>query len=268
MKSPKALAPSVTALAAVTALVLTACGPGDDAEFEDNGNGEETEQTSETEDTDDEDDAGPDDEQDAEDDDGHFGDDEDAEDEGSDEEDAEAGVSGEEIDPSDLQQTYTYSLPVDDEAEMTVGVYSITNQGETMLAQVVFVPEYDDSSEVLDFNELHDRATNLGNRHFDDPVIADRENLTSYYNLYEGSGNTKWSSALDANIPSGSPFMVYMYFPGLEDQVDTVDLAIGELGIPAFEDVPVEWDGDAPASDDDDADSDADDDADEDDADE
>ncbi|GAB3842313.1 hypothetical protein GCM10028800_02060 [Nesterenkonia populi] len=229
MTPRRTLARSVTAFAAAAALTLTACGPEDDAEFEESGNGEDAEQTSETEETDGGTDA--DDEDDA-------AGDEDAEEDGG----TDAGADSGPVDPEDAVETVTYSIPNPDiDGEITVGFHHLRTREDTMELLLTITPEFGEH-EAYSLYNLHDGR-------FSPPRLSDRENLKQYTVLGAQHGSPGWATdgtPSGADINDGASLTYWANYPLPEDDIDTISVSVHEAA-PEFEDIEIDWQDAEPA---------------------
>lgn len=268
---------AISGLALSGMLALSACAPDESAEFDDT----ETEATSETEETetpetaeeennDDDSQGTPASESEGED--AESGNQESDEDETSTEDEEARSSAGSAQDVLDqAQETITYSLPEVD-GEMTMGIQELTASEEGMLLTVTFVPEYDDSDELMTLYQLHGRNETLETVLL--PGVNDRENFKQYFvpmnhspqraQGWVSAGNDAWATQLGGvGLASGEPFTLWAYFATPEDEVDTVDVSVVP-GAEEFRDVEITWADELPdedsASDDTDEDDSAEDD--------
>jgi hypothetical protein len=219
---------ALLALAPLTALSLTACSGGGDAEFEEDGgagNG-------------------------AADADGGSGSDAGgqepsaASDGGGEEQAADGDVTASSVDPAEAIATLDYALPTDEiEGTMTVGLHHLRRRGETLELLLTFTPEFS-GSEAYTLWQLHGE-----NHAMVGPALFDRENLTRYDILTTNGGWSaaeRWSSEqAEHELASGASQSYWATFAAPVDDVDVLD-----VGLPVgatFEEVPIEQGEDASA---------------------
>lgn len=249
------LARSVTAFAAVAALTLTACGPEEDAEFEENGNGEETEQTSDTEETDDNDDDSADDE----DDDGYFGDEDDEDDSASEDddedeqedEDEETSTSEYDLDADAAVETVTFDIPNQDiDGTMTVGFHHLRVEESAMELMLSITADHG-QHDTFSLGGLLDQS-------YPHPVLNDKENLKRYTPLsssvyaFDAWATSTGSGGME--FPDGEPQFYWGMYPVPEDDIDELTISMVST-VPELEGVTIDW-GDHGPSDDVEADED------------
>lgn len=219
-------------LTVVATLALTACAPENEAaEFED---AEETADVSEEE--------GP------------------AED--TQEDDASEDREDVTLEPEEAIENITYAFQDEDhDGEITMGLHGLEVGDQGMLLTVSFVPEYDESEDVLEFGEMHDTSLD-----YLLPLVSDRENFKAYYVPHTGEGGPgamqdypmsgwststageAWASEIGGReAPSGEPMVLSTYFPIPEDDIDTVDIAVVP-GVQEFTDVQIDWGDQAPVA--------------------
>ncbi|WP_120005796.1 hypothetical protein [Nesterenkonia muleiensis] len=258
MKTRKPLCQAVTAVAALTALALTACAPDEDsAGFEDGeqaGQAEEENGENDAEET--EGDDGPEENEatseDAEDVSG------DEDEESPAEEDDTGSSAAQSIDRSheDALETYSYEIPDEDiDGELEVGVHPIEVDGEVMMLTMSFLAEYDER-DTYTFNELHGHGgePNIANpdAHLN-PRLIDRVNFNAYSVLnHDTSRPTSinsyswWSQPVhEVQMHSGEPFFYWAYYAVPQDDVDSIDVVVNNTGlshldIPVFQDVEIQ----------------------------
>ncbi|GAA4910366.1 hypothetical protein [Nesterenkonia rhizosphaerae] len=226
-------------------LLLSGCSPDDSAEFAETGNAEPVdtaEQAGTAEET-------------------GVAEDQGAADEGSDQpdepqdeddaaEDAADSATSSEMSHSDALQTITYPAQAV-EGEITAGLQSLTVDGETMLLELTFVADYDDSSGTMTFNELHGFADSLGNAYIA-PVLHDRQNTKSYHVLttdnrrmesYRASaslGDTAWSSTVrDRELSPGETLYTWATYAAPQDDIEMVSVSFDRTA-PEFQDVQIQ----------------------------
>lgn len=252
MKTPKPLYQAVTAVAALTALSLTACAPDDDpAEFEDNdADATETEPAGDVEEGDVEETEASEDENGEDEPDAENGSGEDpaaADDDAAD----SAGSSGQPNDVTlgidDALQTITYPMTSGRDGEITMGIQSPVVNEQGMLLTVTFIPDYDDSDGTWRFHDDMHNGRNIDVHLL--PLISDRANFKSYYvpntdgdklDGWLSYNREPWVSTVDTSPASGEVVSLWAYFPAPEDDIDVVDIAVVP-GVQEFRDVPVEW---------------------------
>ncbi|WP_156837305.1 hypothetical protein [Nesterenkonia alba] len=146
-------------------------------------------------------------------------------------------------DPDEASQTLTYPF-AEGEGEMTVGAYPLQVDGDFMLLTLVFVPDYDDSEEVLTFNAMHGHSDGAGSGlKWFAPILADRENLKAYHVLNYGRGRAdRWiSSMVNQTLEDGEPYFLFAYYAAPQDDVEAMDVTMEALNIPVLESVEIDY---------------------------
>ncbi|WP_258933652.1 hypothetical protein [Nesterenkonia pannonica] len=225
----------MTAIAAAAVLSLSACGPDEDAEFEDEDNAEQTSENEETSGSADEADSEHDELPDEEASDG-----EDDSDEGSDA--AAPGESSGLVDPEDAAQTVTYSIPNPDiDGDITVGFHHLRARDETMELLLTVTPEFGEH-EAYNLFTLHDGRFAAR--------LSDRQNLKQYTILGAQHGSPGWATPGtpgEVEIHDGETLAYWANYPIPEDDIDVVSISVHE-NAPELEDVDIDW-GEAEPSD-------------------
>lgn len=208
-------------LAALTALLLTACAPDEDAEFED---GEPASQTEENGQTGEE--AG----------DGNS----EAEDDGEDTDGGAVQTSEGVIDPADATHTVEYSIPDSDiDGTITLGLHHLEVKGNTMELLLTFTPEFD-QHDAVNLYGIHGNNGSLAR-----PTLVDRENLKRYSPL-SGPGSQPWATeVVGPRVNSGETLVFWATFAVPEDDIDVIN--VGIPAAPEFEDVEIDWGDGEPA---------------------
>lgn len=222
---------------AVAALMLTACAPDEEAEFQDGEQAAQTEdqapeQTGDPEETEDEVSA-----------------EEEAEETDETDEDTEAEDSAAEgpIDPEDAVDTITYDIPSESiDGTMTVGLHHLRVEGETMELLLTYTPEFS-GHQAYNLWELHARNHSLVA-----PSLFDRENLKRY-DILRTCGlwdvSCVWATPqADVDLASGDTQAYWANFAVPEDEIETINIGIPNA--PEFEDVEIDWDGAEPGDED------------------
>lgn len=254
-RGSKTLLRTVPAVAAVTALALTACASDEAADFEDGdvdtagqtepAAGTENDDAEAATDSDSEGESDPDDESGSE-------NGAEQEDDGSAAEDEPASPVDESRHPDNAQQVVTYPLP-EVEGEMTMGLQSLTANEQGLLLSVSFVPDYDDETEdgPLTMFELHGPDGISGHNAYLLPTLSDRQNFKQYYvptpdlrhraQGWAGRSADAWATQLEGfGLTSGEVFSLWAYFPVPEDDIDVIDVAVMP-GAPEFQSVEIDW---------------------------
>ncbi|MEE6280708.1 hypothetical protein [Georgenia sunbinii] len=138
------------------------------------------------------------------------------------------------VGPADAIDTITYALPGADEraeATATVGLHSLRVDGETMLLELSFTPEFngDDTYGIYEMNG--------GSKLM--PVLNDRQNLKQY-TVLSVNGSTEWATGTvnaDPKVSSGQTLHYWGYFAAPEDDIDTISVGVGTV---EFDDVTIE----------------------------
>lgn len=226
MKTPIRRTLATVALAALTAATLTACGDDEPAEFE----AEQETVEQETEGS-----TGP-----ATDDKEQTAGDEQAEDKATDEAE-EGATSGTEPagnalnTPDNAVETVTFEIPgadERDEATVTVGLHGLRVEGEVMVLELSFTPEFRNDDE-LSLYHMFGRRLML-------PVLNDRENLKQYTVLGAVGGSDGWATSNSGRGPrvgSGQSLQYWAHFAAPEDDIDSIHVA---FGLVEFADVAIE----------------------------
>lgn len=180
--------------------------------------------------------------------------DEDADDEGADEDEAgdeEAETEElrldfiEELGLGEPDSTLDYPAQGVSGGEVTLDVYPVEVQDQVMRLALVFYPDYD--GEPLDFHEVHDLDTSgddWPNQELS-PELIDREYFKKYevirpHRSLDPDGHVQWGrEVLEAQMPSGEPFIWWGFLPAPEDEIDVIDLELPQLDVPTFSDVEV-----------------------------
>lgn len=210
---------ALLALASLTALSLTACSGGGDAEFEEDGGA------------------------------GNGAADGDAGKDAADQEPSTASdggvaeqASGDQpstssVDPAEAIATLEYPLPSDEiEGTMTVGLHHLRRRGEALELLLTYTPEFSDPG-AHSLWDLHD-----GDFTVTAPALVDRANLTRYDILHANWGwdtEAVWSSKQAAiDLASGQTQAYWANFAAPIDDIEVIDVLMGAG--PAFEDVTIE----------------------------
>lgn len=214
-------------LAALAALMLTACAPDEDAEFED---GEPASQTQEDENSDEAEDSEEESGNEAS----------GGEDAGEDAEGGAVQTSEGLIDPEDATHTVEYSIPNSDiDGTITLGLHHLEVKGNTMELLLTFTPEFDQHDAVRLYH-LHGNNSSLAR-----PSLADRENLKRYSPLM-GPGSQPWATdVVGPRVNSGETLVFWATFAVPEDDIDVIN--VGIPAAPEFEDVEIDWGDGEPA---------------------
>lgn len=170
-------------------------------------------------------------------------------DEAGNEDAASAGEAGG-VRHADALQSITYPA-LGTDGEITAGLQGLTIDGETMLLELTFVADYDESAGTMTFNELHGLGDQAGNAHIA-PVIHDRQNTKSYHVLstdshrlasYRGStafGDTIWSTEVNnRELAPGQTLYVWAVYAAPQDDIEAVSVSF-DPGAPEFQDVQLQ----------------------------
>lgn len=213
---------ALLALASLTALSLTACSGGGDAEFEEDGGAGNGAADG---------DAGKDaaDQEPST-----------ASDGGGAEQAADDQPSASSVDPAEAIATLDYALPSDEiEGTMTVGLHHLRRRGETLELLLTFTPQFS-GPEAHTLWDLHG-----GNHAMVGPALFDRENLTRYDILTTNGGWSaaeRWSSEqAEHELTSGTSQPYWATFAAPVDDIDVLDVSLPAGA--TFEDVQIEEEG-------------------------
>ncbi|WP_265522338.1 hypothetical protein [Oerskovia flava] len=117
----------------------------------------------------------------------------------------------------------------------TVGVQSLTVEGETMVLRLVVTPDFASvgDSEAVPLGEVFNPSLFFGVS----LRLIDRENLKEYSVISEG--NRWWATGQrDVEALRGEPMYAYAVFAAPEDDIEVVDVVLRE-DYPVLPDVPI-----------------------------
>jgi hypothetical protein len=136
------------------------------------------------------------------------------------------------VDPADVLAEQTYTVPGSDDTA-TIGVHSLTVDGDVMTLRLVFTPDFSSVSD-SDAVSVYDIVGHAGRFA---PMLVDRENLKEYDIV--GGSPTEWTSdTVYTQVTNGDPMIWWGVYAAPEDDINTVDIrALDEL--PEFTDVPI-----------------------------
>ncbi len=145
---------------------------------------------------------------------------------------AESGAGIEDIDVEDVLVEQTVSLPENPDDKVSLGLHSLTVEGDVMVLRVVLTPQFASQS--------NDAAVSLyatlGGRSFR-PRLIDGLNLKEYSPI--GGPATPWvADSVEVRAVNGSPMLAWGYFAAPEDAIETIDVRVNDVW-PVFTDVPI-----------------------------
>lgn len=137
--------------------------------------------------------------------------------------------------PDNAIETVTFEVPGTDErdeATVTVGLHGLRVDGEVMVLELSFTPEFRSDNQVNIRNMF-------GNQRML-PVLNDRVNLKQYTVLGSGGGGSGWATdngPLGSKVSSGQTLQYWAHFAAPEDDIDTISVG---LDLVEFTDVTIE----------------------------
>lgn len=142
-----------------------------------------------------------------------------------------AGV--EDFDAAEVTVEQTVTIGGRPEDQLTLGVHSLTVEGEVMVLKMVLTPDFasePDGEELRLFQALG------GNTPGFFPRLVDGANLKEYSVI--GGIGSGWNSDAQTLGSNGDPMTAWAYYSAPEDDIDTIDIRVND-GWPAFLDVPI-----------------------------
>lgn len=241
IRTPRVYA--TTALAALTALTLTACAPDEAAEFEENDSAStEADPAGEVEETEAPENDGPE----TEDPENGPAEEADSEDSGAEDEQTDSSSDAIDtpegpIDPEDAIDSVTFNIPSSDiDGTMTVGLHHLRVEGNTLQLLLSYTPDFGEH-ETYSIRNLYSDTVH--------PTLADMENLKRYTVLRSHGGHGDyWATNINQDIADGESLLYWAHYPIPEDEIDTVDLQIHSAA-PRIEGAEIAWGDAEPAED-------------------
>lgn len=158
--------------------------------------------------------------------------------EATEEESDQSSASGAGVEDRDAEALVeqTVALPEASDDQATVGIQSLTVEGETMVLRLVITPDFASTSgsDTVMLGE----ALDTGSQFFGVNLrLLDRANLKEYSVIHT---NSAWwaSGSTEVSALNGEPMYAFAVFAAPEDDIDTVDVRIHEQW-PEFTDVPI-----------------------------
>lgn len=134
-----------------------------------------------------------------------------------------------------VEQTVVARPGAPDE-QATVGVQSLTVEGDAMVLRLVVTPDFaaaSDSEKISLGDVWGESALRFGVT----LRLLDRDNLKEHSVVTDTSGE-RWASSADVSSSNGKPMHAFAVFAAPEDDIDSVDVRLQE-NRPEFTDVPI-----------------------------
>jgi len=144
-----------------------------------------------------------------------------------------SGAGVDSVDVGEVLVEQVYEHPDNPEDEVTLGVVSLTVEGEVMVLRLAMTPRLasaSDSSSISQFKALGEELFR--------PTLVDAENLKEYSVIKQNGGSPWQTKDLELKTVNGGTMLAWAYFAAPEDDIDTIDLRLSD-NVPAFTDIPI-----------------------------